>query len=58
MTYIGRRQETATQWVARGPIFEVCARETGYEGVGSRRDSCWLQYAIETKLMATIEEIL
>ena len=26
MTYIGRRQETVSQWVDLGPLFELCAR--------------------------------
>ena len=34
VTYIGRRQETVAQWVALRPLFEVCTREKGYEGVG------------------------
>ena len=30
--YINRRQETVAEWVAMRPIFEVCAKETGFEG--------------------------
>ena len=30
--YIERCQTTVAQWVALRPLFEVCARETGYEG--------------------------
>ena len=30
--YIEQRQATVAQWVALRPLFEVCARETGYEG--------------------------
>ena len=32
--YIGRRQGEVSQWVALRSIFEVCAREQGYEGGG------------------------
>ena len=39
MTYIGRRHKTVAQWVTLRPIFEVCARETGSEGGGHRRDA-------------------
>ena len=35
--YIERRQATVAQWVALSPVFEVCAMETGYVGVGRRR---------------------
>ena len=35
--YIERRQATVAQWVALRPLFEVCARETGYEIRGQRR---------------------
>ena len=48
MTYIGRRQGMAAQWMALRPIFEVYAREKGYEGVGCRRESWWNQEAAET----------
>ena len=34
MTYIGRQQETVAQWVTLRPIFEVCAGDKVYEGVG------------------------
>ena len=30
--YIERRQKTVVQWVELRPLFEVCAREIGYEG--------------------------
>ena len=32
--YINKRQETVSEWVDLRPIFEVCAKETGYEGGG------------------------
>ena len=56
-TYIGRIQGTVAQWVALWKIFEVCARETGYEGAGQKRDTCWHQEAPDTQLRATLEEI-
>ena len=33
--YLDRIQERVDKWVALRPIFEVCARETGYEGGGN-----------------------
>ena len=38
--YIGRRQASMAKWVALRPLFEMCARETWYEGVGCRREAC------------------
>ena len=35
--YIEQRQATVAQWVALRPLFDVCARETGYEGGGPSR---------------------
>ena len=58
MTYIGRIQGTVAQWVALHPIFEVCAREAGYEGGGCRRVALWRQDAAETQIRETLEEIL
>ena len=46
MTYIRRWQETVAQWVALHPLFEVFARDKGYEGGGLRRESWWLQVVI------------
>ena len=37
-TYLDRRQATVLEWVALQPIFEVCTRETGYEGEGNLGD--------------------
>ena len=39
------------------PIFEVCIRETGYEGGGSKRDAWWRQEVEDTKLRETLEKI-
>ena len=38
--YIELRQETVAQWVEINPLFEVCARETGYEGGGGGVGRC------------------
>ena len=48
--YIERRQATVVQWVALHPLFEVCAREKGYDGGGRRRKTCWRQEATEKQL--------
>ena len=32
MNYIGRQQETMSQWVALQPLFEVCVGGKGYYG--------------------------
>ena len=48
-TYIEQRQATEVQWVALRPLFEVCARETGYEVGGWRRKVWWRQEATEKK---------
>ena len=53
-TYIGRQQATVSRWVVLRPLFEVCTRETGYEGVGRRREAWWRQNATEKKLWATL----
>ena len=44
-TYIDRRQATVVEWVALRPILDVCDRETGYEGGGSRQVPWWRQMA-------------
>ena len=49
--YIEQRQETVAQWVALHPLFEVCARETGYEGGGRRRKVWWCQEARENNFV-------
>ena len=54
MTYIGRRQGTAAQWVALRPIFEV---EAFYEGGGRRREAWFRKEVPDTHLRATLEEI-
>ena len=44
------------QWVALSPLFEVCTRETGYEGGERRRKVWWIQEATEKQLWATLED--
>ena len=54
MTYICRRQATVAHWVALRPIFDLCAGEKGYEGVGHRTESCWRQEATKKQLRDTL----
>ena len=54
--YIEQQQATMVQWVALRPLFEVCAREKGYEGGGRRRKVCWRQEAMDKQLRATLED--
>ena len=56
-TYIGIRQGTVAQWVVMSPVFELCVRDTGYEGGERRSDERWCQEALETRLSETLEEI-
>ena len=56
-TYIWRQQENVAQWVALHPLFEVCERETGYEGGGRRREAWWRQEASEKQLWATLADL-
>ena len=39
--YIENRQVTLAEWVDLRPIFEVCAKETGYKGGEKLRDLWW-----------------
>ena len=57
ITYIGRRQTTMAEWVALRPLYEVCAKEKGYEGGGRRREAWWRQEATEKQLWATLAGI-
>ena len=45
------------QWEALRFLFEVCARETGYEGGGPKRKVWWSQEATEKQLQATLEDL-
>ena len=55
--YIDRRQAKVAEWVALRQIFEVCAKETGYEGGVRERGQCWRQKAAEGQLNTTLKEI-
>ena len=54
--YIEKQQAIVSQWVALRPLFEVCARETGYEGGRRSRKEWWRQEATEKKLQVTLED--
>ena len=54
MNYIGRQQSIVAQWVALGPIFEVCAGETGYEESGRRREAWWRKDVTKKQLQETL----
>ena len=36
--YIELQQANVAQWVALRPLFELCPRETGYEGGGAEEE--------------------
>ena len=55
--YIDKRQATVAEWVALRPIFEVCAKKTGYEGGGKLHEPWWRQAAVEQQLEATLKNI-
>ena len=45
--YIEQWKATVAQWVVLRPLFELYARETGYEGRGWKRKVWWRQEATE-----------
>ena len=45
------------EWVATRPIFDVCARDIGYEGGGEIWVLWWRQKAAEDQLRVTVEAI-
>ena len=53
-----RRQETVAEWVTNRPIFDVCARNTGFEGGGRLWVPWWRQNAAKEQLRVTLEAIL
>ena len=55
--YINKRQVTVAEWVALCPIFEVCAKDKGYEEGGKLREPWWRQEAAEQQLGATLKII-
>ena len=56
-TYVDRRQATVAEWVALRPIFDICAREMGYEGGGRLWVPWWRQAAAEKQLKVTVEAV-
>ena len=56
--YVDRLQATVAEWVAIRPIFDVCVRDTGYEGWGILWVPWWRQKSAENRLRVTVEEIL
>ena len=56
--YIKKREVAIEEWVALWPIFEVCAKGTGYKGGGRLREPWWEQAAAEQQLKSTLKDIL
>ena len=46
------------EWVDLQPIFDVCARETVYEGGKNIRVTWWRQVEEEKYMKVTVEDIL
>ena len=46
------------EWVELQPIFDVCARETGYEGGGKLQVQWWRQATAENQLKVMVKYIL
>ena len=46
------------EWVDLRPIFDLCSRETGYEGGGKLQVPWRRQAAAEKQLKVAVEEIL
>ena len=57
-TYIIRNKGTVTQWVDLRPIFEVFAREQGFEGEWWKRRPLMIQEAPDEFLRETLAEDL
>ena len=55
--YINKRQAAVADWVDLCPIFEVCAKETGYKGWGRLKDPWWRQEAEEKQLKYMLKQI-
>ena len=45
------------EWVALCPIFEVCAKDKGYEGGGRLYEKWWQQKAAERQTKTTLKYI-
>ena len=57
-TYLEKRQAIVAEWVVLRPIFDVCARDTGYEGGERLRVPWWRQAAVHKQLKVVVEAIL
>ena len=55
--YIYQRQAAVAEWVALWTKFEVCTKETVYDGGGKLRERWWRQAAAEQQLKATLKNI-
>ena len=53
--YIEGRQAEIAEWVAMQPVFEVCVKETDFEGGGEAREQWWWYTAVEWQLKITLE---
>ena len=53
--YVDMRQATVMEWVELQPIFDVCARETGYEGGGKLQVQWCSQAAAENQQKFTVD---
>ena len=53
-TYVDRRQAAVVEWVALRNIFDVCARETGYEGGDRLQILWWRQAELHKQLKVTV----
>ena len=56
-TYVERQHATVAEWVSLRPIFDVFARDTGYEGGGRLRVPWRRQEAADNQLKVTLEVI-
>ena len=55
--YIKRSQAKVAEWVDLRPVFEVCVKETGFEGGGRERKQWSHQTEVERQLKTTPKEI-
>ena len=46
LEYIERRQATILEWVDLQAVFDVCAKETGFDSEGRSCKKRWLQTAV------------
>ena len=55
--YIKKRQATVEEWVVLQPIFEVCAKESGYAEGGEFQEPWWQQESSEQQLGDMLKNI-